>query len=235
MARSAKGLLDPCSYVLLDDIQRDRRQELTIRQHVQPFAGASDAGELLHMVVPGRDVGIADGPVDADAFLGVGFEIQIAVAIALARPDQRAPADLIAAVRVVRQHMSYVSSGPFQPAIAAGLRLGDEYFEGLAAQMDAGRQLLGDGLARLGLDVVPTAGSYFLVTDATALGWPDGAAFVDHIVHNAGVVAIPVERLSSGGAGVELVRWTFCKRPEVLQEALRRLAATDLRGPVVKR
>ena len=37
------------------------------------------------------------------------------------------------------------------------------------------------------------------------------------------------------GAGVELVRWTFCKRPEVLQEALRRLAATDLRGPVVKR
>ncbi|TXH44652.1 MAG: aminotransferase class I/II-fold pyridoxal phosphate-dependent enzyme [Actinobacteria bacterium] len=145
------------------------------------------------------------------------------------------PADLIAAVRVVRQHMSYVSSGPFQPAIAAGLRLGDEYFEGLAAQMDAGRQLLGDGLARLGLDVVPTAGSYFLVTDATALGWPDGAAFVDHIVHNAGVVAIPVERLSSGGAGVELVRWTFCKRPEVLQEALRRLAATDLRGPVVKR
>lgn len=141
------------------------------------------------------------------------------------------PADLIAAVRVVRQHMSYVSGGPFQPAIAVGLRLGDAYFDGLVAQMDTGRLLLSDGLTELGLDVVPTAGSYFLVTDAAALGWADGAAFVDHIVRRAGVVAIPVGRLSSSDAGQELVRWTFCKRPEVLSEALRRLAATDLRAP----
>lgn len=133
------------------------------------------------------------------------------------------PADLIAAVRVVRQHMSYVSGGPFQPAISVGLRLPDTYFTGLAEGMAQGRELLSRGLSELGLTVVPTHGSYFLVTDVSGLGWDDGVQFVEHIMYNSRVVAIPVQRLSGSGAGTELVRWTFCKRPEVLQEALRRM------------
>lgn len=141
------------------------------------------------------------------------------------------PADLIAAVRVVRQHLSYVSGGPFQPAIAAGLRLPDSYFTGLAAQMAAGRRLLADGLDGLGLAVAPSGGSYFLVTDVTPLGWADGEAFVRHITQRARVVAIPVQRLSSGDTGAEFVRWTFCKRPDVLTEALRRLGSADLTAP----
>lgn len=133
------------------------------------------------------------------------------------------PADLIEAVRVVRQHLSYVSGGPFQPAIAAGLGLPEDYFTGLAEQMRRGRDLLGDGLAQLGLEVVPAAGTYFLVTDVTVLGWRDGEQFVDTMLERAGVVGIPVQRLSGSGVGSELVRWTFCKRTEVLHEALRRL------------
>lgn len=133
------------------------------------------------------------------------------------------PAHLIAAVRVVRQHLSYVSGGPFQPAVAAGLRLPEEYFAGLAAQMQRGRDLLAGGLSELGLSVVPAAGTYFLVTDVSALGWADGEEFVETMLDRAGVVAIPVQRLSNSGVGWELVRWTFCKKPEVLEEALVRL------------
>lgn len=141
------------------------------------------------------------------------------------------PQDLIAAVRVVRQHLSYVSGGPFQPAIAAGLRLPESYFTGLAARFGAARRLLSDGLSGLGLEVVPSAGSYFLVTDVTGLGWPDGEAFVQHTLREAAVVAIPVQLLSSGDIGSEYVRWTFSKRPEVLAEALRRLGSVELRNP----
>ena len=144
------------------------------------------------------------------------------------------PSDLIAAVRVVRQHLSYVSGGPFQPAIAAGLRLPDSYFEGLSARMQGGRDLLAQGLADLGLAVIPAAGSYFLLTDVSGLGWKDGIAFVDHLSHEAGVVAIPVQLLSSGAVGRELVRWTFCKQPDVLGEALRRMASADLRAPAAE-
>ena len=138
------------------------------------------------------------------------------------------PADLIAAVRVVRQHLSYVSSGPFQPAIAVGLALPDSYFADLAARMQANRDLLTAGLNDLGLQVIPAGGSYFLTTDVSGLGWSDGVAFVEHISRTAGVVAIPVQLLTSGAHGHELVRWTFCKRPEVLQEAIGRLAAAEL-------
>ena len=56
------------------------------------------------------------------------------------------PADLIAAVRVVRQHLSYVSGGPFQYAMAAGLRLPDTYFEQFREGLSRQRDLLCDGL-----------------------------------------------------------------------------------------
>ena len=138
------------------------------------------------------------------------------------------PAELIEAVRVVRQHLSYVSGGPFQPAIAAGLRLPNDYFAELAAAMQRGRDLLGGGLAELGLQVVPAAGTYFLVTDVTGLGWRDGEQFVEVMLERAGVVGIPVQRLSGSGYGRELVRWTFCKRSEVLEEALSRLSRTGV-------
>ncbi len=141
------------------------------------------------------------------------------------------PANLIGPTRVVRQHLSYVSGGPFQPAIAAGLRLADDYFAGLAAQMEAGRDLLDEGLTAIGLDVLPSAGTYFLVTDIRALGWSDGEAFVEHALAHAGVAAIPVQRLSGGAVGDPYVRWTFCKRQEVLTEALRRLDGVDLTAP----
>ncbi|MCB0915173.1 MAG: aminotransferase class I/II-fold pyridoxal phosphate-dependent enzyme [Actinobacteria bacterium] len=143
------------------------------------------------------------------------------------------PADLISAVRVVRQHLSYVSGGPFQPAIAAGLRLPESYFAGLAAKFGAARRLLADGLSGLGLEVVPSGGSYFFVTDVTGLGWDRGESFVEHILANAAVVAIPVARLSSGDTGNDYVRWTFSKRPEVLSEALRRLGSIDLHNPAI--
>ena len=86
----------PRGHVLLDDVQRDRRQELAVRQHVQSFARAGDAGEPLYMVVPRRDVGIADRPVGGDAILEVRFEVQVGKPIALPAPHQRAPAYVVA-------------------------------------------------------------------------------------------------------------------------------------------
>ena len=65
-----------------------------------PSTRAGDAGVPLDVVVPRRDVGVADRPVDRDAFLRVGLEVEVAPAIALAAPHQRAAADLIAAIPV---------------------------------------------------------------------------------------------------------------------------------------
>jgi N-succinyldiaminopimelate aminotransferase len=134
------------------------------------------------------------------------------------------PSDLIGAVRVVRQHLSYVSGGPFQHAMAHGLRMPDAYFAEFRADLQAKRDLLAEGLAGLGLRVLPTQGTYFITTDVRPLGYPDGLAFCRDLPHRAGVVAIPHQAFCDDvEVGAPYVRWAFCKRPAVLEEALERL------------
>jgi len=134
------------------------------------------------------------------------------------------PPDLIAAVRVVRQHLSYVSSGPFQWAIASGLQLPDSYFDEFRATLAGQRDQLSHGLSELGFVVVPTQGTYFVSTDVRALGFDSGQAFCDWSPRNAGVVAIPHSALSDHpDVSSPYVRWAFCKSDETVAEALRRL------------
>jgi N-succinyldiaminopimelate aminotransferase len=136
------------------------------------------------------------------------------------------PADLVGAVRVVRQHLSYVSGGPFQYAMARGLDLPDEYFAAFRADLAGQRDLLAEGLGTLGLRVIVPAGTYFLTTDVTPLGYADGLAFCRELPGRCGVVAIPHQAFCDDAAvGAPYVRWAFCKRPEVLTEALDRLRA----------
>lgn len=134
------------------------------------------------------------------------------------------PADLIGAVRVVRQHLSFVSGGPFQYAMAAGLELPDSYFTEFRSDLSAKRDLLAGGLAELGFGVVMSEGTYFLTTDVRPLGYEDGLTFCRELPHRAGVVAIPHQALCDDPSiGAPYVRWAFCKQPSVLQEALERL------------
>lgn len=134
------------------------------------------------------------------------------------------PADLIAAVRVARQHLSYVSSGPFQWATIAGLQLPDSYFEEFRHGLQTQRDLLASGLADLGFGVIEPQGTYFITTDVRPMGFDSGEAFCQAIPDQVGVVAIPHSALSDHPAVTSpFVRWAFCKRPEVLSEALARL------------
>ena len=134
------------------------------------------------------------------------------------------PADLIGPVRVIRQHLSYVSGGPFQDAMAVGLRLPDSYFDGFRADLAAKRDRLCAGLEELGFRVIPPQGTYFATTDVRTLGFADGDEFCHRVPHEAGVVAIPLSALSDHPeASAPYVRWAFCKRDEVLDEGLRRL------------
>ena len=134
------------------------------------------------------------------------------------------PEDLITPVRVVRQHLSYVSGGPFQHAIARGLRLPDAYFDRFRADLAAKRDLLCAGLAELGFREIPPQGTYFASTDVRPLGFADGVEFCERAPYEAGVVAIPQSALSDHPEATSpYVRWAFCKQNAVLEEALRRL------------
>jgi len=131
---------------------------------------------------------------------------------------------LLTSVRAVKQHLTYVNGAPFQPAVALGLALDDGYYEGLRASLRDKRDLLCDGLATAGLDVLRPAGTYF-ATVALEPG-TDGLAWCRSLPERAGVVAIPVGVFYEDPArGSHLVRFTFCKRDEVLTDAVARLKA----------
>ncbi len=134
------------------------------------------------------------------------------------------PPDLVVAVKTAKQFLTYVSSGPFQYAIAVGLQLPDAYFAEFRNEMLDKRDRLCAGLADAGFDVIRPQGTYFVTVDIRSLGETDGLAFCRSLPHRCGVVAVPsVVFYDDVGAGEPLVRFACCKRAEVLDEACTRL------------
>ena len=133
--------------------------------------------------------------------------------------------ELVAAVRTAKQFLTYVSGGPFQYAVAEALALPDSYFHGIAADLRGKRDLLAGGLAKAGFAVYPPAGTYFITTDVRPLGEPDGIRFCRELPQRAGVVAIPSAVFyDNREEGLSQVRFAFCKKEEVLRDALGRLS-----------
>jgi N-succinyldiaminopimelate aminotransferase len=136
----------------------------------------------------------------------------------------KAAPELVTAVKTAKQFLTFVSGGPFQYAVAQALALPDEYFTALREDLRAKRDLLAAGLADVGFTVYPPQGTYFITADIAPLGEPEGVAFCRTLPERAGVVAIPAAVFyDHADAARTLVRFAFCKRPEVLTDALSRL------------
>ncbi|MCX6399037.1 MAG: pyridoxal phosphate-dependent aminotransferase [Propionibacteriales bacterium] len=142
------------------------------------------------------------------------------------------PAELVGAVTAAKQWLTYTSGAPLQPAVAAALDSPSDFPARLRADLQDRRDQLVAGLSAAGLTSYTPEGTYFATTDVGALGWASGGEFCRALPERAGVVAIPSEVFyddpDAPGAGRQLVRWAFCKRPEVIADAVQRLASADL-------
>lgn len=137
------------------------------------------------------------------------------------------PHHLIERVLAVKQFLSYVSGAPFQPAIAAGLRIDDGYFTGLRDRLRGRRDLLAGALTDAGFDIALPDAGYFIVADAAPLGAADGDAFARSLPERAGLVAIPVTAFVTpehAGEYRSLVRFAFCKSDATMATAVERIA-----------
>jgi N-succinyldiaminopimelate aminotransferase len=137
------------------------------------------------------------------------------------------PAPLVSAVRTAKQFLTYVNAGPFQPAIAAGLALDDGYFTSIARDLEYRRDVLVKGLTDAGLPVISPEATYFATVDVRPVQPDgDGLAFCRSLPERAGVVAVPTVVFydpAHAHLGRHLVRFAFCKRDEVLADAVERL------------
>jgi N-succinyldiaminopimelate aminotransferase len=142
------------------------------------------------------------------------------------------PESLVAAARTAKQFLTYVNGAPFQPAIAVGLDLGDDFYVALAADLTEKRDHLVAGLQAAGFTTYVPEATYFITVD---IRWVepdgDGMAFCRALPERCGVVAIPNEVFYARPEyGKHLVRFACCKRLEVLDEAATRLARLGARA-----
>jgi N-succinyldiaminopimelate aminotransferase len=148
------------------------------------------------------------------------------------------PAELIAGVRAAKQYLSYVGGAPFQPAVALALDTEDAWVAELRRSLQTRRDRLAAGLNEIGFEVHDSNGSYFLCADPRPLGYDDSTAFCAALPEKVGVAAIPMSAFCDPAAVPadvwnHLVRFTFCKRDDTLDEAIRRLSALR-HGPVTQ-
>ncbi|EFV92292.1 aminotransferase [Dietzia cinnamea P4] len=137
------------------------------------------------------------------------------------------PADLVEGARTARQYMSFTVASPLQPAVAHALRHEQEWIATLREDMQTRRDELAGILTGVGFDLVVAQGTYFLTADPGPLGVTDAAAWCLELPEKVGVAAVPFAPFTDAFTDdwSHLVRFAFCKRPEVLAEAGRRLQA----------
>lgn len=141
------------------------------------------------------------------------------------------PQDLVTALTSAKQWLTYTSGAPLQPAVAVALNDAYDFPATLRNSLRTRRDHLVAGLNGLGIRTYTPQGTYFALSDVADLGWSDALAFCEALPARAGVVAIPASSFyDDPEAGRHLVRWTFSKRRQVLDEALGRLAGADLRA-----
>lgn len=143
-----------------------------------------------------------------------------------------APARLLTPIIAAKQFLSYVGATPFQTPVAWALEHADDWSERWRSTLAERRDMLGQGLNEMGFEVLPSQGTYFLITDIAPLVdrgvsiGENAAEFCQRLPETVGVSAIPVSAFVSNPedpAVTTLVRWTFCKEPATLQRALERL------------
>jgi N-succinyldiaminopimelate aminotransferase len=132
------------------------------------------------------------------------------------------PAELVAAARTVKQFLTFAGGTPLQHAAAAALRLPRGELDALRNGLRARRDELCEGLAAAGLEPIVPAGTYFINADVGT----GAAEWCATLPERCGVVAIPTGVFyDDQDAAPTLVRFAFCKRPEVIAEAASRLAS----------
>jgi aspartate/methionine/tyrosine aminotransferase len=135
-----------------------------------------------------------------------------------------APPEITNAIRKVHDFLTVGAPAPLQEAGAAALSLPPAYYKQLAEGYRVRRDKLIPILTEAGFRCFRPRGSYYVMTDIRAFGYPDDVAFTQHLVKDIGVAVVPGSSFyRDAHDGSQQVRFAFCKRDETLNAAAERL------------
>lgn len=137
---------------------------------------------------------------------------------------------LTALIRKVHDYLTVCAPSLFQEAGRAALALPDSYYSQMRAKYAVRRGILIDALSQAGFEFAPPQGAYYVMVDASPLGWRDDRAFAEYLARQVGVIAVPGSSFYAGSGGKIHARLNFAKREETLHVAAHRLQSADLRA-----
>jgi N-succinyldiaminopimelate aminotransferase len=222
--------ITPKARLLLLNSPHNPTGKVLTREELQLIAGACLEHDLIaitdevyeHLVYDGEHVPLCTLPGMAERTLTISSLGKTFSVTGWKTGWAVGPARLVAAVRTAKQYLTFAGGTPFQHAGAVALGLGDEVYAALASELRVKRDHLCAGLEAAGLEALRPAGTYFANVDCKR----DGVEFCRDLVERAGVVAIPTSVFyDDEEAGRSLVRFAFCKRESVIDEAAGRLAS----------
>ncbi len=178
-----------------------------------------------HIRYSGEHIPIATLPGMADRTITIsGFSKTFSVTGWRVGTIVAAP-ELSNAIRKVHDFLTVGAPAPLQEACAAALTVGAPYYERLAAEYRARRDLLYELLVAADFRPVPPEGAYYILCDIAAFGFPDDTGFARWLVEVVGVAGVPGSSFfSRPELGRYLIRFAFPKRAETLRAAGERLA-----------
>jgi aminotransferase len=136
-----------------------------------------------------------------------------------------APPDLTDSIRKVHDFLTVGAASPLQQAGVYALSQSEEYYHNLAREYAARRDFLVEGLQRAGFQCFIPHGAYYVMTDISAFGFASDTEFVQHLIKQAGIAAVPGSSFyAHGDGGLQQVRFCFCKKYETLESAHIQLA-----------
>ena len=136
-----------------------------------------------------------------------------------------APPDLTDAIRKVHDFLTVGAAAPLQEAGSKALRMGRDYYQQLALEYQQRRDYFVGVLEEVGFKVWKPSGAYYIMVGISPLTDLDDIAFVDQLIRNYGVAAVPGSSFyHQPELGRRLIRFAFCKTMDVLEEAARRLS-----------
>ncbi len=134
-----------------------------------------------------------------------------------------APPEITNAIRKVHDFLTVGAPAPLQEAGAAALGLPASYYLELAERYRTRREHI-PALEKAGFRCYRPRGAYYVMTDISAFGFANDVEFAAYLVKEIGIACVPGSSFYKHPKdGSQQVRFAFCKKPETLDEAARRL------------
>lgn len=133
------------------------------------------------------------------------------------------PRELVRVVQNAHQFLTFTTSPALQTGVAHGLTHEMDFPSQLTKRLQKNRDVLTEGLSKLGFDVQPCEGTYFLTGGISRLTNEKDFAFCERLIREAGVALIPLSAFFQSGTPDTYVRFGFCKQQSLIELALERL------------